>query len=297
MKTVSYLDRISDQPAADALFGAHLFFTEGGDRHLFYVDRKADEQILLKHVRWAAAGGNALIDVLPFSGRPIWACRNEDGTMEVFYEKERGLFRQTVKPSSASELLISPFDSAGAVSLLDGRDVRGFTAYDHVSQRLILFLRRGSSFSRHPVARFGAVHSCASAEDGSVRIAAFDQQHSRIVLFRQSQPDSDFEERLLAPAREVGCLGVFFHRGLPFYLYSERSEPGAGEDPYRLALLAPESGRPMTRYRRYILCSGPIPILRFRSVIDADLLYVAYLQDSVRLLRLDLRNYLRSESD
>jgi hypothetical protein len=296
----TYLDRISDMPGTDPLFGAHLFFAEGQDRHLLYIDRKADERMLLKYIHWGSDGGKAskaTIDVLPFIGRPLAAFRDEDGMLEVCYETNLQLYRRSLKPTATAEILRSPFSSAGAVSMLDGQGVHGFTAFDEPSRRLLLFRRNGLSFDQTSVARFGVVHSSAVADDGTVSILAFDQQKSRIVLFQQTWPGADFHDQPVCPGREVRCLAMFSYRGSSFFLFSEQTDPRTRKDPYQLSLLIPEVGARTLKYHRHILSSGSQPFPFFRTVLAGDLLYVGFLQGSVRLLRLELKNYLRSVSD
>jgi hypothetical protein len=99
-------------------------------------------------------------------------------------------------------------------------------------------------------------------------------------------------------AYEVLCLGMFFYEGMPFFLYSEHVGPLGRKSSYQLSLLIPRSATlERLSYRRQILQSGAMPIACFRTVADSDLLYVALLQGSVRFLRLNLKDYLRSESD
>jgi hypothetical protein len=293
----TYLDRINDLPGSDPLFGAHLLLTEGQDRHLFYIDRRANERILLKYVHWGPDGGNATIDVLPFTGQPLAALRGENDLLEIFLEAGQLLWRQPLKPAATAEILLSPFASAGAVSLLDGQGVHGFTVFDELSHRLLLFRHNGLAVEQMTVARFGEVHSSAVADDGTVRILAFDQRHSRIVLFQQLRPGTAFQEQPLCPGRDVRCLAMFFYMGSPFYLFSGQTDPRAGKGPYQLSLLVPELGGRTSRYNRQILQHGSRPFPFFRAVRGGDLLYVAFLEGSIRLLRLELGDYLRNDSD
>jgi hypothetical protein len=293
----SYLDRINDPPGTDSLSETHLLVTEGQDRHLFYLARRADERVLLKYVHWGPEGGNGTVDILPFIGRPLAAFQGEDGLLEVVLETGRELYRLPLKPAAAAEILASPFVSKGAASVLDGQGVEGFTVFDSLSRSLFLFRRNANSVDRMAVARFGEVHSSAVADDGTVQILAFDQRHSRIVVFRQDRPGADFHNQPLCPGRDVRCLATFFYRGSPFYLFSEQTDPRAKKDPYQFSLLAPELGGRTLRYHRLILQRGPRPFPFFRAVRAGDSLYVAFFDGSIQLLRLELVDYLRNDSD
>jgi hypothetical protein len=297
LESTTYLDRISDLPGNDPLFGVHILFQEGPERHLLYLDRKTDERSLLKYIHWGSDGGRATIDVLPFTGRPLAALRGEDGALEVYLEAGRQLLRQSFKPAAAAEILRSSFSLAGAVWTLASDRVQGFTAYDDLSHRLIFFRRNGHSLDQTVLAHFGVVHSSAVADDGTVSCLAYDQQQYRIVLFQQDRSSAGFRVQSVTPARDVRCLGMFFYGGSAFFLFSEQTDPRAGGDSYRLSMLVPQAGAGKAGYRRVVLQKGALPITCLRTVSAADHLYVALLQGSVRFLRLDLKNYLRRESD
>jgi hypothetical protein len=296
--TLTFLDRISDMPGDDPLFGAQLFFTQATDRHLLYLGRAADESMLLKHIHWQQNAGNATIDALPFAGRPLAAMPGDDGTLELYFENGGMLCRQPLKPGAAAETLLGSFGPARSASMLADERLQAFTVFDLQSQRLILFRKNGRSLDPTVVCPFGAVHFSAMSPDGKAMILAYDQPKKRIVLFQENQSGAGFNARPVTVANEVSCLGMFFYDGMPFFLYSERVGPRSGRALYQLSLLIPRSAAlERLSYRRQILQSGASPIPCFRAVASSDRLYLALLQGSVRFLRMNLRDYLRSESD
>ncbi len=298
MGSVTFLDRISDMPGEDPLFGTHLFFTAGEDRHLLYLDRAADERMLLKHIHWAQNGGNATIEALPFYGRPLAALPGDDGQLELYFESGHLLCRQLLEPGAAAESLGISISTAGTVSMLANERFQGFTVFDQLSQSLVLFRKNGRSLDRTVIAHFGAVHFSALSDDGTVSILAYDQQKKRIVLFQDDRSGTSFNAYPVTLANEVLCLGMFSYEGMTFFLCSERFESLSRSASFQLSLLIPRSAAlKKLSYRRQVLHSGSSPIPCFRTVTGADELYVALQQGSVRFLRLDLKGYLRSESD
>jgi hypothetical protein len=293
----TYLDRVSDMPGNDPLFGSHVYYSDGPQRYLLYLDRKSDERELLKLISWGPEGGKATIDVLPFTGRPVAILRGDDGVLEVYFEEGHRLRRQSLQPAAVEETLRGSFSPAGTVSILESDRVHGFTAFDYLSHRLILFRRSGRSIDQTVIAHFGVVHFSTFAADGTVMCLAYDQQQSHIVLFQQDQAGPGFHVQPVAPARDVRCLGMLVYRGLDFFLFSEQTDPRSGGASYRLSMLVPQPGARNPGYRRVILRQDSSPVTCFRTVMSADSLYVAWLQGSVQFLRLDLKDYLRKESD
>lgn len=298
MGSVTFLDRISDMPGDDPLFGTHLFFTAGADRHLLYLDRAANESMLLKHIRWAQNGGNATIEALPFYGRPLAALPGDDGQLELYFESGQLLYRQSLEPGAVAESLGISISAAGAVCLLADESFQGFTVFDELSQSLMLFRKNGRSLDRTAIAHFGAVHFSALIDDGTALILAYDQPKKRIVLFQQDRSGTSFKAYPVTVGNEVLCLGMFSYEGMIFFLYSERAESLSRSASYQLSLLIPRSAAlRRLSYRRQVLQSGSLAIPFFRTVTDEGELYVALQQGSVRFLRLDLKGYLRSVSD
>ncbi len=296
--SVTFLDRISDMPGEDPLFGTHLLFSTGEDRHLLYLDRAADERLLLKHIHWTQDGANATIEALPFNGRPLAALPGDEGQLELYYEAGQQLCRQRLEPGAAVEPLGISISAEGEASMLSSERFQGFTAFDRLSQRLMLFRKNGRSLQRTEIARFGAVHCSALGDDGTVLALAYDQAKKRIVLFQEDSSGQGFKTFPVTLADEVPCLGMFSNYGMTFFLYSERVESLSRSASYRLSLLVPR-GASFRRlsYRRQVLQEGSSPIPCFRAVTGEGELYVALQQGSIRFLRLDLKPYLRSESD
>jgi hypothetical protein len=220
------------------------------------------------------------------------------GQLELYFESGQLLCRQSLEPGAVAESLGISLSAAGAVSMLADESFQGFTVFDQLSQSLILFRKNGRSLDQTAIAHFGAVHFSALSADGTVLILAYDQVKKRIVLFQQDRSGTSFKAYPVTVANEVLCLGMFSYEGMVFFLYSERVESLSHSVSYQLSLLIPRSA-PFRRlsYRRQVLQSGWLPIPCFRTVADGSEQYIALQQGSVRFLRLDLKAYLRSESD
>jgi hypothetical protein len=270
----AYLERISDLPEQDPLSGAHLLFAEGQDLHLLYLDQ--EESLLLKHVRRGLVSGNSWIEVLPGRGRPVAAFAAAEG-LDCFLEAHQKLWR--LGPRAA--LVRAPFRLEGVSSRFVSEGLRGFTAYDAESRRLLLFLLRETEVETREVALYGQVQDSAVDPEGRLQILAWDPRSSRILLHRTADPSSGFQVQPVTPSRATGALAlVQLPAGLGF-LFAELSARQSG---HHLSLLHFEA---RSGYVKTVLCRFPGPISGLRASVQPDALYVAVLADSLKVLRVD----------
>ncbi len=270
----AYLDRISDLPEQDPLSGAHLLFAAGEELHLLYLDQ--EESLLLKHVRKGLQSGTTWIDVLPANGKPLAAFPTPAG-LDLFLERDQELLREGPLPGRVR----APFRSQGAPSRFAAGKFQGFTVYDEVTRRLLLFLLRGQGVESREVARFGQVQDSAVDPEGRLEILAYDPRSSRILLHRTADPASGFQVQPVTLSRGTTSLALVQLPSGPGFLYDELSTRGPR---HQVSLLhfQPETGYVKTVLHR---CPGPISALRASPQPDA--LFVAVLEDSLKVLRVE----------
>ena len=269
----AYLDRITDLPEQDSLSGAHFLFAAGEELHLLYLDR--EEGLLLKHVRRQLPAGTTWIDILPGSGKPVAAFLTAGG-LDVFVEQDRRLWRQ----GPQAGLVRTPFRADGPASRLSSEGLQGFTVFDAATRRLLLFLLHGQEVQTLEVARFGQAQDSAVDPQGRLQILAYDPRTCRIVLHQSADPASGFETRPVTLSRGTSSLALVQLPGGTGFLFNEVS---ARDRPrYRVCLLhfQPEKG-----YVKAVLYRSERPITALRACVQGQALYVALLEENLRVLR------------
>jgi hypothetical protein len=274
----AYLDRITDLPEQDPLSGVHLLFAAGQDLHLLYLDRQSEESLLIKHVRKATESGTAWIDLLPGGGKPIAAFLTAGG-LDVFLERDQALWRE----GPGAGLVRNPFRSEGSSSRFAADGFQGFTVFDSATHRLLLFLLQGQQVETLEVARFGQAQDSAVDPEGRLQILAYDPRSYRIVLYQTADPASGFEIRPVTLSRGTSSLALVHLPGGPGFLFNEVS---ARRRPrYQVCLLHFQSEQ---GYVKTVLYRSERPITALRTCLHRDALFVALLEDSLRVLRLEL---------
>lgn len=276
----AYLDRITDLPEQDPLLGAHLLFADGDDIHLLYLDRQSEDSRLLKHFKRSGKSGTSWIDVLPASGKPLAAFLSGNGSLDLFVERDQALFRES--PQRDSEPVRSPFSSAGRVSRIAAEGFQGFTVFDALSHRLLLFRIRGNGIEQLAIARFGEAHDSLLAPDGRLQAVVYDPRSFRILLYSTEDPASGFDIQPVTLSRGTSSLAlVRLPDGLGF-LYNETA--ARSQRRYLISLLHPWSG---DRYQKTVLYRSARPIASLHAAQARDVLYVAFLEDNLRVLRVE----------
>jgi hypothetical protein len=273
----AYLDRITDLPEQDPLSGIHLLFAAGDELHLLYLDRQSEESLLLKHVRKAMESGTAWIDVLPGSGKPIAAFPTSGG-LDVFLEQDQEMWREGPRAG----LVRSPFRSEGASSRFAAHGFQGFTVYDAATHQLLLFLLQGQEVETLEVARFGQAQDSAVDPEGRLQILAYDPRSYRIVLHQTADPASGFEVRPVTLSRGTSSLALVHLPGGPGFLFNEVSARRRPRHQVCLLHFWPEEG-----YVKTVLYRSERPTTALRACLQRDALFVALLEDNLRVLRVE----------
>jgi len=273
----AYLDRINDLPEADPLAGAHLLFAAGDELHLLYLDRQSEEALLLKHVRKSLSAGSAWLNLLPGSGRPLAAFASAAG-LEVFLERDRTLFREGLEPRAVR----APFRSEGQARVFASEGLRGFTVYDGETRRLLLFRLRAQEVESLEVARFGQAQDSAVDGEGRLQILTYDPRSFRLLLYRTEDPSSGFQIQPVTLARGTSSVALVRLPGGQGFLFDEisaRRQPG-----YQVSLL---HFLPAEGYQKTVLFRSTRPVTALRAVPASEALYVALLQEDLRVLRVE----------
>ena len=276
----AYVDRVTDLPEQDPLLGAHLLFADGGFLHLLYLDRQSEDSRLLKHLTRPAEQAS-LIDVLPVTGKPVAAFVLADGALDLFLERDGALYREG--PLGSGALVQAPFEAAGPASRIVGQNTRGFTVYDSSSRRLLLFL--DGAGQAYTIARFGEAQDCLLAADGRLQAAAYDPRTSRLVLFETANPGDGFSVQPVTLSRDTTALAVVDFGGRPGFLFNETAP--RGDRRHLVSLLYPSAGAGAP-YAKAILHRSTRPASGLRAVQRWRYLYVAFFEEEVRVLRVDV---------
>jgi hypothetical protein len=278
----AYLDRVTDLLEQDPLLGAHLLFAEGDNLHLLYLDRQSEESMLLKYVRKTGSEA-AVIDVLPVVGRPVAAFVLAGGALDLFLERDQGLYREG--PLGSTVPLLLPFRPAGPASRIASGETRGFTVFDSGSRRLLLFLEGGTGVRSYTVARFGEAQDSLLTRGGRIQTAAYDPHTSHLVLFESSDPDRGFSVQPVTLSRDTDSLALIDFDGRPGFLFNETAP--RGERRHLISLLYP-SGGSGTAYEKAVLHRSSRPASGLRAVRYGSSVYVAFFEETLRVLRVDL---------
>ncbi len=273
----AYLDRITDLPEQDLLSGAHLLFAAEDDLHLLYLDRQSEESLVLKHVRKSMKSGNTWIDVLPGSGKPVAAFTTAGG-LDVFLERDQALYRE----GPQAGLVRTPFSSETPACRFTADGFQGFTIYDTAARRLLLFLLRGQELESLEVARFGQAQDSAVDAEGRLQILAYDPRSFRILLYQSADPASGFEIQPVTLSRGTSSLALVRLPGGPGFLFNEIS--ARGQPRYQVSLL---HFLPAQGYLKTVLYRSERPIAALRAVPEREALYVALLEENLRVLRVE----------
>jgi hypothetical protein len=276
----AYLDRITDLPEQDPLApiaGAHLLFAAGDELHLLYLDRQSEESLVLKYVRRSLSAGTTWLDLLPGSGRPLAAFPSAEG-LEVFLERDQTLLREGPRPQTVR----TPFRSEGQAHLFAAEGLRGFTVYDGQAHRLLLFLLRGREVESLEVARFGQAQDSAVDEQGRLQILTYDPRSFRILLYRTEDPASGFQVQPVTLSRGTTSVALVRLPGGQGFLFNEIS--ARQHSRYQVSLL---SFLPAEGYQKTVLYRSDHPVIALRAVPAGEALYVALLQENLRVLRVD----------
>jgi hypothetical protein len=271
----AYLDRITDLPEQDPLSGAHVLFAAGDDLHLLYLDR--EESLLLKHVRKDMKSGTTWIALLPGTGKPIAAFITA-GALDVFLEKDQVLYREGPQTGPVH----TSFRSEGPASRFEADALRGFTVFDAESRRLLLFRLRGQEVQTLEVARFGQAQDSGVDPQGRLQVLAYDPRSFRIVLFRTEEPASGFDIQPVTLSRGTSSLALVQLPGGQGILFNEIS---ARDRPrYQVCLL---HFLPAEGYRKTVLYRSERPVGALRAVPGREALFVALLDENLRVLRVE----------
>jgi len=276
----AYLDRITDLPEQEPLSGAHLAFAAGEDLHLLYLDRQSEDSLLLKHVRRSSGAQTAWLELPPGSGRPLAAFLREPG-MEVFFERDGGLYREGAREGPAV-LVRAPFRSQGRACRFAAGGLEGFTVFDEVTHRLLLFLLRGAQVLDVEVARFGQVQDSGVDPAGRLEILAYDPRSFRILLYRSQDPTAGFEVQPVTLSRGTTSLSLLHLPAGPAFLFNELSPRDRSSHQLALLAFSPQSG-----YRKTVLHRSQQPIAAVRGLAGQTALFAALLEEELLVLRVD----------
>lgn len=292
------IDKIDVTPPFAPSFGEHAVLSRDETVSVLYLAREGEDKLVLKLAARAPSSPGWTLDVIEPPGNPVALVPAQGRSMDVIWSAG-GLFDLSYPGTAAPLTLLSPFTPAARASVLrpaadEANAVRGFTAYDAVSQTLSFFRWNGVGYDRVAIPGAGPVHSSLILDDGRLAMFSWDQQSKRLSLV-VARPDGGIAERTVVSVSEattaVALLGSGprgpSRSGLVF-LYDQARRIGGGRVVHELSLLTPGVPGITARgsYRRTVLLSGDEPISDFSAVAAEGALYVLVQEGSLKLLRL-----------
>ncbi|MBN1834812.1 MAG: hypothetical protein JW820_03115 [Spirochaetales bacterium] len=286
----TYLDRISETPEIGEGFGAAPLAVREGLLNLFYSDREREGAPVLKWVSGVPHEDRWWIDILPYPGEPLAVVASEQGDLELYLLSDQALVRRSVVREDVQELL-RPCAPAPEVCVLQSPQRSGITVFDRASQRLYAVLRGPEGADRaEPVYTAGEAHH-AIVHDGLLCVLVFVPGESSLLLLEE-KPASNPRAFAATPVTLCeGTTSVFlgYWEGRPFFLYNQRVVDREGSPVYQLTLLSAtrtEAGE--SAYRPTAVLELPEPVRRFVVSPAGSRLYVFFVQDTLKMLSLDL---------
>jgi len=290
----SFLDRISDTPEIDRGFGAHLLFVDSGGQNIVYSDRESEGSELFKWLSRAKSEETWWIAALTGLGKPLIGRKLGEKRLELVLQRSGSLYLYRLEGEDDPQQIAGPLISAtayvpaGAVSELRQGEYWACTAYDSDSQRLYLVRLGEQKASADPLYSSGEVHHSLIAED-RLLILLYEPESSSLLLLEKplsaaAEDGAGFE---VVPVTVcAGTTSVFLAvvGSKRYFLFNERIAAAESENAYRLALLCPKATNKGVRYDKVDLLESPVQIRRFQALQIGRCLYIACLQDGIRLL-------------
>jgi hypothetical protein len=281
IKDASYLDRISHTTDVDALFGEHLYQADEVSHNIYFYDLQSETKKVLKHIQRAPEDDSWRIELIPADGRLI-AVLNNRGAEELFVNPDNALvyFSAQSGPAATGIVLKEPFRPGEAAHILDGTAESGFTVYDTISRQLYRILLRGGSYSVLPLPAQGPIHYAAVNADNRLDILTYNPENSELLIFEEDLR-GEYEGTAVTLCRGTTSVFFFSMNGRRMFLYNETTLDRRRHTLYCLSLLYPDN---TGKYRKTVLYEDKYPIRRFQAVSREELLYIAFVQEPLRLL-------------
>jgi hypothetical protein len=279
-----FLDRINHTQEIDDLFGNHSYGLYGGEQHIFYLDLEKEDKRILKWISRPRSDVPWNIDAIAATGRLVAGLREPKGRITLYLQQEEALLAASSPGFSPFREILEPFAMEGDVCRLDGDGNPGFTAYNARSGRLLLLELDGGRTTVTPLLRGGRTHYSARISSGMLGVLVYDPQKSELRFYSQNDPKSPFHAVAVTPCR--GTRSVFFFstkQGL-CYLYNEWQDAENGRRSHQISLLYPQQ----SGYRKVAVYRSRTPIQAFRAAIIDRTLAIAFSQDALRFLVVDL---------
>jgi hypothetical protein len=147
---------------------------------------------------------------------------------------------------------------------------------------LLLFRLRAQEVESLEVARFGQAQDSAVDGEGRLQILTYDPRSFRLLLYRTEDPSSGFQIQPVTLARGTSSVALVRLPGGQGFLFDEisaRRQPG-----YQVSLL---HFLPAEGYQKTVLFRSTRPVTALRAVPASEALYVALLQEDLRVLRVE----------
>jgi len=278
------IDIIDTSPEVNPYFGNHSFLTDNKSTNIFYLDQQTEDRLLLKRIYrdsgkkpWTIntiKPSGRIVTAIPYTGSDILLIWNRD----VLYYGVFSQNKQSIYYTRQRYLL------KGDVSSFKTNKLCGFTSYDALSGKLLLFTFKHNRLKSRVVSDFGYVHYAEAGKKGNLKILAYDKQDN-VLIFLTGYPPK-LKQRKITPARLTNSVYFFRRDNLNYFIYDE-FVPGKNKDPlYRISLLFPFKGL----YKRQTILKSSNTINKFKAVFFNGKLYLLVLQNNLRLIEFLLKS-------
>ena len=279
-----FLDRIQRTQELEPLFGNHFYALLGREQQVFYLDQEREDRWILKWLHRSDRTEAWTIDVLPPHGRILAAWSDPQGRMRLFLQSGEALLAGSSPRFSSFERVLEPFEAEGEASVLDGTGEAGFTVFNRLSGRLLLIRQEEGKALVRPLLRVGRIHHSWLALQGTLAVLTYDPQRAELVAWRETVPGQGLQSLPVAPCRGTHSVFGFTTAAGDWYLFNEVLGGEAGERVHQVSLLSPGA----SGYRKLALLRSREPILRMQALREGGRLIVAFSQEVLRVLEVDL---------
>ncbi len=278
------IDIIDTSPEVNPYFGNHSFLTYNKSTNIFYIDQQTEDRLLLKRIYRDSDKKPWIINIINPSGRIVTAIPYTGSDILLIWNRDvlyYGVFSQNKQSihSTRQKYLLK-----GDVSSFKTNKLYGFTSYDVLSGKLLLFTFKNNRLKSRVVSDFGYVNYAETDKKGNLKILAYNKQDNFLTFLTGYPPN--LKQRKVTPARLTNSVYFFSRDNLNYFIYDEFVPGKNGYPLYRISLLFPFKGL----YKRQTIFKSSDTINKFKAVLLNGRLYLLVLQNNLKLIEFQLKS-------
>lgn len=283
-KETFYLDRISYTPEIDFSFGQHLYLILNGQQHIFYYDSEGEGKKVLKWINKDLSEDTWRIDIVSSSGKLIAAINTNHGSIALFSNLGKSLILDFPGSDIHREIILNNVSPRGDVSILPDDRTPGFTLFDATSHRLYLIRWQNKSFIAEPIFNFGEVHYAEYTNEGDLKVLAYDSTSKTLSFLEKNTAQNMLTSIPVTLSQGTNSVFFFYWENNIYFLFNEVIIDRKMEKSYRLSLIFPEDDG----FKKKYIFESSAPINKFKALFFNQTLYIAFIQENLKLMSLDI---------